>query len=60
MGKKPVVSIVTVTQLKRKDTRIVLADLIKKQTYRNIIEWVIVEGSKTKEQCEENEKNINK
>ena len=59
MGKKPTVSIITVTQLKRKDTLIVLADLIKKQTYRNIIEWVIVEGSKTKEQCETNKGFIN-
>jgi len=39
------VSIVTVTQLKRKETILVLVDLIKQQTYKNITQWVIVEGS---------------
>ena len=39
------VSIVTITQLKRKETILVLVDLIKQQTYKNITQWVIVEGS---------------
>ena len=41
------VSIITVTQLIRKDCLLNLYELIKLQTYKNIIEWVIVEGSKT-------------
>ena len=43
------VSIITVTQIKRKDTIRILADLIKCQTYKNIIQWVIVEGSNNKD-----------
>ena len=60
MGKKskPTVSIITVNQIKRKDTILILNDLIKDQTYKNIIQWVIVEGSKTLEDSIENEKNI--
>ena len=55
---KKTVSIITVTQLKRKETLLILVDLIKEQTYKNIVQWVIVEGSKTLEECKENEKNI--
>lgn len=64
MGKKTVkkihetVSIVTITQIKRQDTIKITADLIKNQTYKKIIEWVIVEGSKNLEDCLENEKKI--
>jgi glycosyltransferase involved in cell wall biosynthesis len=52
------VSIITITQLKRFECIKILLDLIKAQTYSNIIEWVIVEGSKTN--SEENMKNITK
>jgi glycosyltransferase involved in cell wall biosynthesis len=65
MGKKSksnkiheTVSIVTVTQISRQSTIKITADLIKEQTYKSIIEWVIVEGSKTLEQALENEKFI--
>jgi hypothetical protein len=44
--KSPTVSIVTITQLKRFTCLEILKDLIESQTYKNIIEWVIVEGSK--------------
>jgi glycosyltransferase involved in cell wall biosynthesis len=44
--KKPTVSIVTITQLKRFTCLEILKDIIESQTYKNIIEWVIVEGSK--------------
>lgn len=59
MGKKTKsVSIVTVTQHKRIECLMILKDLIKEQTYKKIIEWVIVEGSATKEEAEKNKKNI--
>lgn len=60
MGKKSKssVSIVTVTQYKRKDCLRIMKDLIKEQTYKKIIEWVIVEGSATREEAEQNEKSI--
>lgn len=41
----PSVSIVTITQLSRHKCLIHLAELIRLQQYRNIVEWVIVEGS---------------
>jgi hypothetical protein len=41
------VSIVTVTQYARQDCLANLAILIKNQIYKNIAEWVIVEGSQT-------------
>ena len=40
-------SIVTINKIKRQETIKITAELIKNQTYKNIIEWVIVEGSKT-------------
>jgi len=52
------VSIITVTQIKRQATIQITADLIKQQTYKKIIEWVIVEGSKTLQDALENEKFI--
>ena len=55
----PTVSIITVTQYKRFECLGILLDLIKFQTYTNIIEWVIVEGSKTDNDAEENKKCIN-
>jgi len=48
------VSIVTITQLKRKECIKILCNIINTQTYKNIIEWVIVEGSKNKEDALEN------
>lgn len=39
------VSIVTISQYSRKDFLLVLAECIKKQTYTNIKEWVIVDTS---------------
>lgn len=56
----PTVSIITITQLKRFESIKILFDLIKTQTYSNIIEWIIVEGSKTETHIEENKKNITK
>ena len=41
----PTVSIVTVTQYARKECLVNLAMLIQQQIYKNIVEWVIVEGS---------------
>lgn len=57
---KPTVSIITITQSNRFQCIKILLDLIKTQTYSNIIEWVIVEGSKTKILSNENKVNINK
>jgi len=51
-------SIITVTQLKRFNCLEVLADIIKGQTYTNIIEWVIVEGSKEESDALFNSENI--
>jgi glycosyltransferase involved in cell wall biosynthesis len=56
--KKPSVSLVTITQLKRFNCLEILRDLIKDQTYDNIIEWVIVEGSKKKSDANLNKSNI--
>ena len=59
MGKKKsTVSIVTITQLKRFACLEVLKDIIQAQTYQPIIEWVIVEGSKTAEDAALNAVNI--
>ena len=55
---QPTVSIITITQLKRFNCLEIARDLIKEQTYKNIIEWVIVEGSKTQKDAEINSKNI--
>lgn len=56
--KQPSVSIVTITQLKRFNCLQIARDLIKEQTYKNIIEWVIVEGSKSKDDAKLNGENI--
>jgi hypothetical protein len=50
----PSVSIVTITQFKRYKCLEVLFEIIKTQTYTNIIEWVIVEGSKSESDAESN------
>jgi len=52
------VSIITITQFKRFNCLKILKDLIKEQTYENIIEWVIVEGSKSKADSIYNSENI--
>jgi glycosyltransferase involved in cell wall biosynthesis len=52
------VSITTLTQLKRFGSIQILKDMIKGQTYKNIIEWVLVEGSKTEEDARKNAANI--
>ena len=48
------VSLLTVTQWKRRDCLPILADMIRAQTYTNIVEWVIVEGSPTAEEARQN------
>ena len=55
---KPTVSIITITQNKRFECLKILLELIKVQTYSNIIEWIIVEGSKMDIDAEENKKKI--
>ena len=55
---KPTASIITITQLKRFNCLEVLSDIIKGQTYTNIIEWVIVEGSKDESDALFNSENI--
>lgn len=54
----PTVSIITLTQNIRFECLKNLMNLIKIQTYSNIIEWIIVEGSKNELEIEENKKNI--
>ena len=48
------VSIITITQFVRFASIKVLFEMIKRQTFKNIIEWVIVEGSQTKEDANNN------
>ena len=50
----PTVSSITVTQYSRRQCLTNLAMLIKQQIYKNITEWVIVEGSKTAAKAETN------
>jgi glycosyltransferase involved in cell wall biosynthesis len=50
----PTVSIVTISQFKRFNCLQILNDLIAEQTYTNIIEWVIVEGSKDEADAKKN------
>jgi glycosyltransferase involved in cell wall biosynthesis len=54
VDKNPTVSIVTITQLKRFPCIEILKDMIEAQTYTNIIEWVIVEGSPLEDDMNEN------
>jgi len=56
--RNPTVSIVTITQIKRQNTILLTAQHINNQSYKNIIEWVIVEGSKTLQDSIENEQFI--
>lgn len=55
----PSVSILTITQLSRSECLFNLIDIIKEQTYKNIIEWVLVEGSKNIEDAKRNQEFIN-
>lgn len=55
---EPPVSIITVTQIKRVETIKILAAHIVNQTYKNIVQWVIVEGSNNLEDALKNEANI--
>lgn len=55
---QPSVSLLTITQLSRHQSLLILKDLIKDQTYQNILEWILVEGSLTKEAAYENAKSI--
>jgi glycosyltransferase involved in cell wall biosynthesis len=48
------VSIITITQFVRLSSIKVLFEMIKRQTFKNIIEWVIVEGSQNKDDAEKN------
>ena len=52
------VSLLTITQFSRFECIKILFEIIKNQTYKNIIEWVIVEGSKTDLDASKNESNI--
>ena len=55
---KKTVSIVTISQLKRFECLKILEELIKNQTYTDIIEWVIMEGSPNYASAEMNRNNI--
>lgn len=57
---KPSVSIVTINQKERNICLPILVDLIKQQDYKNIIEWIIVEGSSSLEKMQENKQFIEK
>ena len=52
------VSLLTITQRSRNKCLKNLLEFILQQTYKDIIEWVIVEGSKTKKEAEENKEFI--
>jgi hypothetical protein len=52
------VSIITISQYARKDCLRNLAYLIEQQLYKNIIEWVIVEGSRTEADAFKNAEHI--
>jgi cellulose synthase/poly-beta-1,6-N-acetylglucosamine synthase-like glycosyltransferase len=54
------VSLITVSQLARFDCLLTLYDLIQMQTYNNILEWVIVEGSSNPEDGLKNKINVQK
>lgn len=54
------VSLITISQLKRFECLKILFEIIQNQTYKNIIEWIIVEGSKTTVDANLNEQNVEK
>lgn len=45
--KPPTVSLLTVSQTKRFNSLLILQDMICAQTYPDIVEWIIVDGSQT-------------
>lgn len=51
---QPTVSLLTITQRSRQPSLLILKDLVQDQTYSNIIEWVIVEGSPSAKEAKEN------
>jgi hypothetical protein len=55
---EPTVSIVTITQYSRRECLANLSMLIKAQIYKNIVEWVIVEGTQDKADSIKNTKLI--
>jgi len=55
---KTTVSLLTITQRSRNKCLKNLLEFINNQTYQDIIDWVIVEGSKTKKDAEENKEFI--
>jgi glycosyltransferase involved in cell wall biosynthesis len=55
---KTTVSLLTITQRSRNKSLKNLLDFIQEQTYHSIIEWIIVEGSKTEKEAEENKEFI--
>ena len=52
------VSLLTITQRSRNKCLKNLLDFILAQTYKDIVEWIIVEGSKTEKDAEENKEFI--
>jgi hypothetical protein len=52
------VSLLTITQRSRNKCLKNLLDFILDQTYKDIVEWIIVEGSKTEKDAEENKEFI--
>lgn len=54
----PTVSILTITQFNRFECLKILTEFINYQTYKNIIEWVIIEGSNTNDEIEKSSKQI--
>ena len=52
------VSLLTITQRSRNKCLKNLLDFILDQTYKDIVEWIIVEGSKTEKDVEENKEFI--
>jgi len=53
------VSILTITQLSRHESFKLLIDYIQNQTYKNIVEWIIVDGSKNNDESNYNKVLIN-
>jgi hypothetical protein len=54
------VSILTITQYKRRECIEILFDIIVDQTYKSILEWVIVEGSPSEDLANLNKEFIEK
>ena len=53
------VSIITISQYNRNKSFKLLIENIKNQNYKNILEWIIIEGSQSKEDASKNQKLIN-